>query len=241
MSKTAYEVDKQYRPISAWGYVGYTILYSIPVIGWILFLVFTFHSGNLNRRSFTRSIWCWALLWIIIIAGGGLVLHTVLHIDTDALLTSIQQGNIEEVVRVLKRDNKNTHSINNPADTSVPNEMPSSEEVIPEKQVHDDSASVEAGNNSDSDNTESVTIGGRTVLVHREFKQFMDSYEALMMDYIESMKSGDLLKMANATGKYTDALEKLDEIDEDSLSDADMAYYLEVVNRVNQQLLLVNQ
>lgn len=60
-----YEGDPTYRPISAWGYVGYSILFSIPVIGWIFLIVYTFSGKNINRRSFARSYWAKALLLIV--------------------------------------------------------------------------------------------------------------------------------------------------------------------------------
>ena len=59
-----------------------------------------------------------------------------------------------------------------------------------------------------------------------------------MMVYIEALKSGNANKIISATKKYADALSKLNEVNEETLSDADMDYYLDVTNRVNQQLLL---
>ena len=60
-------LPKEVRPISSWGYVGYTILYSIPVIGLLFLIIFSF-SHNKNRRNFARSYWCRLLIALIIIA-----------------------------------------------------------------------------------------------------------------------------------------------------------------------------
>jgi hypothetical protein len=68
-------VPKKYRPVSAWGYLGYSILYAIPVIGWIFLLVFAFHPGNLNRRSYARFIWLCILLTIVIAFVTGTILY----------------------------------------------------------------------------------------------------------------------------------------------------------------------
>jgi len=68
MARYGYSGDKQYRPITAWGYVGYTILFFIPIIGFIFLIIFTFHNGNINRRSFARSYWCFALIAILVYA-----------------------------------------------------------------------------------------------------------------------------------------------------------------------------
>jgi hypothetical protein len=39
----------EYKPISMWGYFGYQILFSIPIIGFILLLVFSF-GGTQNKN-----------------------------------------------------------------------------------------------------------------------------------------------------------------------------------------------
>ena len=47
-------VPSQYRPIGAWGYFGYQILFSIPIVGFILLIVFALSDENINRRNFAR-------------------------------------------------------------------------------------------------------------------------------------------------------------------------------------------
>ena len=62
-------IPEEYRPISMWGYFGYEILFSIPVIGFILLLVFSFGGAkNYNLRNFARSYFCYAILVIILFA-----------------------------------------------------------------------------------------------------------------------------------------------------------------------------
>ena len=59
--------DRRYSDyISAWGYIGYSILWSIPVIGWIIWLVNCF-SGRDNLKNFARSIFCGFLVSLIVI------------------------------------------------------------------------------------------------------------------------------------------------------------------------------
>ncbi len=60
-------LPSQYRPLGAWGYFGYSILFNIPVIGFILLLVFSFSGSNINRRSFARSYFCGFIIALIII------------------------------------------------------------------------------------------------------------------------------------------------------------------------------
>lgn len=65
---------EEYRPISMWGYFGYTILFAIPVVGLILAIVWSFSNANINRRNFARSQFCWLIIWlviVIIVAASG--------------------------------------------------------------------------------------------------------------------------------------------------------------------------
>ena len=60
------QIPENYKPISAWGYVGYTILFCIPLLGLIMLIVFSFSDANINRRNYARSYWCVLLLAILI-------------------------------------------------------------------------------------------------------------------------------------------------------------------------------
>lgn len=46
--------NNQYRLLSPWAYVGYGILFTLPVIGWILAIVFA------------RGYWCGVLVVVIV-------------------------------------------------------------------------------------------------------------------------------------------------------------------------------
>ena len=70
------QIPEQYKPISAWGYIGYSILFSIPIVGFILILVFSFSgSGNINRRNFARSMLIGLIIGIVIAVIAGIVLY----------------------------------------------------------------------------------------------------------------------------------------------------------------------
>jgi drug/metabolite transporter (DMT)-like permease len=81
-------VPAEYRPISAWGYVGYSLLYSIPVIGLIFLLVHTFSNKKINRRNYARSYWCWLIIALLIMAVF-FVLYFFGIIDTGILEEAI--------------------------------------------------------------------------------------------------------------------------------------------------------
>ena len=58
--------NNQYRLLSPWAYVGYGILFTLPVIGWILAIVFALNDDNLNRRNFARGCWCGVLVAVMV-------------------------------------------------------------------------------------------------------------------------------------------------------------------------------
>ncbi len=60
-------IPERYRPISMWGYFGYQLLFSIPIIGFIILLVYAFGgNGNINVRNFARSYFCWLIIAVVI-------------------------------------------------------------------------------------------------------------------------------------------------------------------------------
>ena len=64
-----YNIPDEYRPISMWGYFGYSILFAIPIVGLVLIIVFSLGgTRNINVRNYARSYFCWLIIAIIIIA-----------------------------------------------------------------------------------------------------------------------------------------------------------------------------
>ena len=59
-------IPSNYKPLSAWAYFGYQLLFAIPFVGFILLIVFSFNNDNINRRNFARSYFCVYLLLAII-------------------------------------------------------------------------------------------------------------------------------------------------------------------------------
>lgn len=54
------------KPISMWGYFGYEILFSIPIIGQIVLIVLALSAKNKNVKNFSRSYFCWLICMIVI-------------------------------------------------------------------------------------------------------------------------------------------------------------------------------
>ncbi len=80
--------------------------------------------------------------------------------------------------------------------------------------------------------------------VDPDFKETMDAYEDFMNSYVDFMKkynnsSNPVSLMKDYTeymSKYADMVDKIDNIDEDSLSKADLDYYIDVTSRVTKKL-----
>lgn len=78
-----------------------------------------------------------------------------------------------------------------------------------------------------------------------EFKAAMDRYEAFFDEYVDFMKSynsatnplGMMGEYASMMQRYAQAMEALEKIDENALTTAELQYYNEVMQRINQKLL----
>lgn len=82
------QLPDKYRPMGAWSYLGYNILYSIPVIGFIFLVVFALSDSNISRRSHARSYFCGLLISLIFI---GIFVGIVISLGAGAeLLEKLQ-------------------------------------------------------------------------------------------------------------------------------------------------------
>lgn len=86
----AFNVPPEFRPLSAWAYVGLSILFSIPIIGWIFLVVFCFSDANINRRNYARSYFAGLLIVCVLI--GVLVLTGVLGETASAIANNRWPG-----------------------------------------------------------------------------------------------------------------------------------------------------
>ena len=75
MAKVKYDGSTQFKPISPWGYIGYTILFAIPIVGIICLIVFALSSSNINRRNLARSYWCVFLVVVLVCVASGLLAY----------------------------------------------------------------------------------------------------------------------------------------------------------------------
>lgn len=72
------------KPISMWGYFGYQILFSLPVIGLVALILISISAKNVNVRNYACSFYCTliltlALFVVILALGGWTILVNLVH------------------------------------------------------------------------------------------------------------------------------------------------------------------
>ena len=118
----------------------------------------------------------------------------------------------------------------------------------PSKSASSSTSIAQSSKSSSSSNSallQQSTSSASTVT--SSFKEAMDEYESFIDGYCDFMNeylgSGGDMSMLNDYSKwmnqYSTMMAKIQAIDSKSLSAADNAYYLEVVNRTNQKLASV--
>ncbi len=80
-SNVVMDPNFDYTPISAWGYIGYSLLFSIPLIGFILMIVYACGgTKNINLRNLSRAYLigaCFAvIIYIVMFAVIGVSLSS---------------------------------------------------------------------------------------------------------------------------------------------------------------------
>ncbi len=85
------EIPRENKALSPWAYFGYSLLFAIPVIGWILLVVFSFIPKNVNLKNFARSYWLWAI-----------VLLAITLVVLILIMTGVLRGPIETAIGWLK-------------------------------------------------------------------------------------------------------------------------------------------
>ena len=78
----------KYAPLSPWAYWGLTLLFTVPVVGFVFLIVFSISDGNINRRNFARSYWISLILALALCAIVALI----------GLLT----GSFEEIISYIR-------------------------------------------------------------------------------------------------------------------------------------------
>ena len=67
-------LPKAYRPLSGWNYFWRSVLYSIPVIGWLFLLIHVFACKNRHGRSYARFHLLTVIVAAIVYVVSGILL-----------------------------------------------------------------------------------------------------------------------------------------------------------------------
>ena len=210
MSKYSYDGSEQFRPISAWGYVGYTILFCIPLLGFILLIVFSLSGKNINRRNYARSYFCMLLIAIILSVAIG-------------ASTGLFKGSPSDAANLVLSGIKNT--IQQYTGVDLPDTKRSS------------SAGISTGDVGESDDLMVVVkVGGVPLQIHQSFKDAMDKYEAYFDEYVDAKNNNDISKLASVMGKYAETMAAFEKVEDEDMNEAEAAYYTEVQARILKKL-----
>jgi len=71
--------DSPYAVMSTGAYVGFSILFSLPLIGWLICLIVAFASKNLNRRNYARALLIFMLIGLVVGIIVGVSSYFLLH------------------------------------------------------------------------------------------------------------------------------------------------------------------
>ena len=85
------EYDEKYKPISPLGYVGYEILYALPVVGLICMIIFAITAKNVNVKNFARAQFVALIIGIILVFVLSLV-AMISGVKPEQLQQMIQQS-----------------------------------------------------------------------------------------------------------------------------------------------------
>lgn len=236
MSKSKYEGAEEYKPISSWGYVGYSILFAIPILGQILLIVFSFSKKNINRRNFARHFWCYLLIAIIFFLGS-------------IVLTRLGAGNLTDP---LKRMSPTMRQVVETIENIIPSPQGKSSSNTSVK-VTKETTSLNSTSKSTTTEKSKATekpassTSKSSTGVRKEVKDAIDGYEKFFKEYADFMKKytkssdplsmmSDYTKMMSAYAKNMEAWEKFDKKYND-MNNAELKYYTDATLRIEKLLL----
>ena len=238
MSK--YDGPKEYKPISAWGYVGYTILFAIPVLGLILLILFSLSGKNINRRNFARHYLCLILLAVVLFLASIILTHFGVANLTDSMKNwspTIKQviETIEDIIPVAQEKTLDNLPVATKQEKTTKQTQTTEKVMETAKPVV-----TEAPVSSDSKSTNGI---------RKEVKDAIDAYEAFFKDYVDYMKNmtssttslGALTEYTKLMSSYEKNMEEWEKFDQkyDDMNDAELKYYTEATIRIEKMLLNV--
>ena len=142
----------------------------------------------------------------------------------------------EDYVLVKNETPATTPTTEQPVETTVPTTEPPVETTVPATEPPVETTAPTTAPEKDN------SIGA-------DFKDAMDSYEEFFDEYVAIMKKYQanpmdfsiLADYAKYMAQYADMMQKFEKWESEDLNDAELAYYLDVQNRITKKLLEVAQ
>ena len=241
MSKVHYEGPERFRPIGAWGYVGYTLLLSLPLLGLIVTLVFACSDSHIARRNYARSMLCWRLLWAL--ALGGIVFSALSDGGVRAwfrMNLPPAEKLIRQLVGIVSAGKDAARALPAAAPTAAPTAAPKTtaapkRTAAPAKTAAPTSAPTAAPAGSKN------ASGG----IRDSVREAIDGYEAFFREYAELMKKvsrGDgaavMTEYLRMLSLYAENMAEWEAFEEDhDLNDAEALYFAQASLRIEAMLL----
>lgn len=163
--------------------------------------------------------------------------------DGYKLTLMLDDDNIMSVSVDAPDDESSNEEESSKKEQSSKNKEESSKKEQSSKNKEESSKKEQSSKKSDSSSKKESSKKNNSDKVTASFKKTMDEYEEFMDKYVDFMKSYDenditmLSEYTELLSEYSDFTNEISKIDEGSLSSADLAYYLDVKNRVNKKLL----
>ena len=245
MSKIHYEGSEQFRPLSSWAYLGYAILFAVPVLGLILLLAFSLSSSNINRRNYARSYFC-ALLILVLSLTSLCVLNTDFRNSlkqTVPVLTNV----IESMESLASRDTRTSSDRTLESLQALPEATaaPTATKAAPTATKNERSASIvsatatpkkaKATATPKATKKPKATATPKSTGIRKSVKKAIDTYVEFFEEYVKFMKSystssnplGMLTQYTNMLTKYAENMEAWESFEEDNddLNSAELKYY----------------
>jgi predicted nucleic acid-binding Zn ribbon protein len=86
-----------YAVMGVGSYIGHGILFSVPVVGWIICLITSFAAKNRNRRNYARAILIFLIIGIVISVALYFVFHWVSEVIMDYINGYLSESGLAEL------------------------------------------------------------------------------------------------------------------------------------------------
>lgn len=150
---------------------------------------------------------------------------------------------------ILEEDDTMRISLQQPTDSDEKNESNQTDSVSTNEPNQTDETLTDNKKNNGASTDKKSKKAAKKDEIGSEFKEAMDSYEAFFDEYCSFMKKYNkakdvselLVEYSDYMTQYAEMMEKMEAIDEDKLSTAELAYYTKVSARITKKLAKVTQ